>query len=118
MVCDATCAEVAGETSVCGDGVTDGANREDCDDGVNDGTCGTCDSDCSWAEECPLGQVSSGGWHTCEVKTDGTIACWGFNASGQSTPPTGTFDSVSAGYLYTCGVKTDGTVACWGLYVH
>ena len=59
-------------------------------------------------------QVSAGGYHTCGLKGDGTVACWGENDYGQSTPPAGTFTQVSAGYGHTCGVKSDGTVACWG----
>src|SRR5439155_1506516 len=66
-------------------------------------------------------QVSAGGFHTCGLKTDGTLACWGSNYSGpdnhysgQATPPAGAFTQVSAGGFHTCGLKTDGTVACWG----
>ena len=60
--------------------------------------------------------VSAGGWghHTCGVTTDGTVACWGNDGYGQSTPPSGEFASVSAGGYHTCGVKTDGSVECWG----
>ena len=60
-------------------------------------------------------QVVAGGDHSCAIKRDNTLACWGDNAYGQSTPPSGTFLQVSAGYLHTCGVRTDGTAACWGL---
>ena len=59
-------------------------------------------------------RVSAGGLHTCGVRTDGTVACWGSDAYGQASPPAGTFRQVSAGAYSTCGVKTDGTVACWG----
>jgi hypothetical protein len=62
-------------------------------------------------------QVSAGGLHTCGVRTDATVACWGSNGNGQSTPPaTGvtTFTQVSAGFFHTCGLRTDATVACWG----
>jgi hypothetical protein len=59
-------------------------------------------------------QVSAGGYHTCSVRTDSTLACWGDNTYGQATPPAVTFSQVSAGLGHTCGVKTDGTLACWG----
>ena len=59
--------------------------------------------------------VSAGGAHTCLVKADGSVECWGDNEFGQATPPGGSFASVSAGFFHTCGVKTDGSVECWGL---
>jgi len=33
--------------------------------------------------------ISSGAFHTCAKKSDGTTACWGDNYFGQSTPPAG-----------------------------
>jgi hypothetical protein len=58
--------------------------------------------------------ISAGKRHTCWVKSDGAVACWGDNTYGQSTSPAGTFVQVSAGYAHTCGLKSDGTLACWG----
>ena len=62
--------------------------------------------------------ISAGGGegfgHSCGVRTDGTVVCWGADADGQATPPQGTFTQVSAGGFHTCGVQTQGTVACWG----
>ena len=58
--------------------------------------------------------VSAGEDHTCGVRRDGSIACWGNDEYSKATPPEGRFASVSAGGDHTCGVKEDGTVACWG----
>ena len=70
-------------------------------------------------DDCGLGtgefaSVSAGSGHTCGVKGDGTVACWGRNSQGRATPPAGEFASVSAGSQHTCGLRRDGTVACWG----
>ena len=48
------------------------------------------------------------------MKTDGSVACWGDDFDGESTPPDGSFLSVSAAYFHSCGVETDGSVVCWG----
>ena len=58
--------------------------------------------------------ISAGDNHTCGVGTGGSVACWGDDLFGVSTPPEGEFTSVSAGWAHTCGVRTDGSVACWG----
>ena len=79
----------------------------------------------AWAiGETPVGRwlaVSTGERHTCGIRTNGTVACWGSNTTqygatytGQADPPTGTFTSVSAGPVHSCGVRTDGTITCWG----
>ena len=59
-------------------------------------------------------QVSAGGGHSCAIRVDATLACWGSNSDGQATPPGGTFSAVDAGGLHTCAIRTDATVACWG----
>jgi hypothetical protein len=58
--------------------------------------------------------VSAGETHTCGVQSDGLLACWGDNGSGQSSPPAGTFSQVSSGTFHTCAIRTDRTLACWG----
>ena len=58
--------------------------------------------------------VSAGRDHTCGVRSDGSVACWGSNEDGEATPPAGSFDSVSAGRIHTCGLRSNGSVACWG----
>jgi alpha-tubulin suppressor-like RCC1 family protein len=72
--------------------------------------------------------MAAGEDHTCAVKTDGTVACWGNNRYGQlgdgsqidrSTPvPVAGLGAgvvaVTAGFRHTCALKRDGTLWCWG----
>ena len=57
--------------------------------------------------------VSAEVGHTCEVRKDGFVSCWGGNEDGLATPPEGEFASVSAGMVHPCGERMDGSVACW-----
>lgn len=71
--------------------------------------------------------VSAGGRHTCAVKKEGTVFCWGKNKTGQLGDGTTTarvkpvqvdgIDSavrVHAGAEHTCALLSDATVKCWG----
>ena len=61
-------------------------------------------------------QVSAGFHHTCTVRSDRTLTCWGDNAFGEAVPPPGIFTSVDAGSgPFSCAVNIDGNLACWGL---
>ena len=65
----------------------------------------------------PHGQFSTitAGWeHTCGLRTDNTVACWGNNYQGRSDPPGGQFSTITAGSGHSCGLRTDGTITCWG----
>ena len=58
--------------------------------------------------------IDTGYAHSCGVRVDGSVACWGQTWPGQADPPDSRFVAVSAGRSHSCGVRTDGTVACWG----
>ena len=59
--------------------------------------------------------ISAGDLHTCGLKLDGSVDCFGSDGRGQSSPPTGEFLQVAAGGVHTCGIRaSDSTVACWG----
>jgi len=74
-------------------------------------------------------QVSTGEFHTCAIKSNDTLWCWGSNANGRTglnttagttLVPTGisgggTWKYISAGNAHTCGIKSDDTLWCWGL---
>jgi alpha-tubulin suppressor-like RCC1 family protein len=71
--------------------------------------------------------LTAGGSHTCAVKADHSVACWGNNNFGQlgnssitlalsPTTVNGLTDAVavSAGSYHTCALQSSGSVACWG----
>ena len=70
----------------------------------------------------PSGQfkaVSSGHYHSCGLRTDDTITCWGrdetnWGDAGITDAPPGRFGAVYAGGTHSCGLRFDGTAVCWG----
>ena len=84
--------------------------------------------------------ISSGDYHTCAIRNDGSVVCWGFGGNGRlgygnpsnvgdtetpgaagpvdlgtsslGTPLTAV--AISAGGAHTCAILSDGTVRCWG----
>ena len=61
--------------------------------------------------------MTAGGVHTCGLRTDGTVVCWGARYEfdeGQTDAPDGLFTAVTAGSRHSCGLRTDGTITCWG----
>jgi alpha-tubulin suppressor-like RCC1 family protein len=71
-------------------------------------------------------QVATGGAHSCALRDDGVVECWGSNAAGQA-PATRTasvgfgFTTLTAGALHTCaaediliGTHAQGALECWG----
>ena len=70
----------------------------------------------------PFIQVSVGLFHSCGLRADGSIVCWGVSgederrveATGLIDSPPGTFSQISAGDLHSCALRQGGTVECWG----
>ncbi|MBN1612428.1 MAG: hypothetical protein JW940_37705 [Polyangiaceae bacterium] len=119
---DAIAGADGGETGTCGNGIVDGAEQCDGDDpveltcadlGFDQGKEVRCDATCRYDRSAcaySLQSIDAGGSLTCGIRMNGSVGCWGCEA----TPPSGTFSQVSAGGRHACGVKTDGTVVCWG----
>ena len=45
----------------------------------------------------PFGAVTAGGEHSCALRSDATITCWGDNEYGRADAPGGRFSAVTAG---------------------
>ena len=54
------------------------------------------------------------GHHSCGLRTDATITCWGRNDDDQTDAPPGTFTAITTGGHHSCGLHTDATITCWG----
>ena len=66
------------------------------------------------SEEGTFTTIDAGDGHTCGVRTDQTITCWGTNEYGQADPPEGEFAVIAAGGNHSCGLRVDQTITCWG----
>ncbi len=55
-------------------------------------------------------QVSVGFVHSCGLKNDGRVLCWG----SVGWQPTEHFQQITIGKTNTCGLREDGKVICWG----
>ncbi len=72
--------------------------------------------------------IALGGSHTCGVRDDDTLWCWGLAFYGALADPNlagaadqhqphrvlGTWTAVSAGTLHTCAISTERRIRCWG----
>ena len=62
----------------------------------------------------PFSAVATGRRHTCAIRSDGAIECWGGNDAGQADPPEGRFVELAAGGRHNCAIRADGGIECWG----
>ena len=64
--------------------------------------------------EGPFRAVATGRLHTCAIRADSTIVCWGDNRHGQIEAPDGRYVAVASGDSHNCAIRSDGTIDCWG----
>ena len=58
--------------------------------------------------------IANGGFHSCDIRADQAIVCWGYNTYGQTNAPPGQYTAIAAGYTHSCAIRTDQTIDCWG----
>ena len=83
----------------------------------------------SAATDSPVIGLTAGDAHTCALRADGSVACWGDNAYGQLGNPDAESGStvvevtlpadahivdIAAGVSHTCALAQDHRVFCWG----
>jgi Regulator of chromosome condensation (RCC1) repeat len=97
------CVVVASDGHVACVGGRSGPPGEDVDDGEADPPPGA------------FKAVTPGWSHTCAIRLDDTVACWGEDSwTGKTHPPGGAFAEIAAGQEHTCGLRFSGAVECWG----
>jgi hypothetical protein len=62
----------------------------------------------------PAGIISAGISHTCALKPDGSVDCWGMNDYGEAKDQPGPYTQVTANGFHTCALTPAGAVDCWG----
>ena len=84
----------------------------------------------------PVKEIAAGGDHTCALRADGLVYCWGSGAHGElgygntnnvgdghgdksplaagAVPLGATATAIVAGDAHTCAILSDGGVRCWG----
>jgi alpha-tubulin suppressor-like RCC1 family protein len=82
-------------------------------------------------------QLALGGEHSCALRDDGRVLCWGSNVSGQlgssansgtlaptpvpvlvDHPDLGVVTQLALGNSHSCALRDDGRVLCWGSNRH
>ena len=97
-------------------------------DGTPCGPAQTCTAGTCGASNSAVSGISVGINHSCALRADGTMACWGSNSIGElgrdgtsafepgagDVPGITTGLSLASDFRQTCVLLGDGTVRCWG----
>ena len=58
--------------------------------------------------------IDSGMLHSCGLREDGSVSCWGTGNFAGAYPEHERFVSIDVGLLLICGIREDGGTVCWG----
>ena len=61
-----------------------------------------------------LTAIDSGAGHSCGLRADGSVVCWGAENFADAYPEHERFVSIDAGGFGSCGIREDGVTVCWG----
>lgn len=127
-----TCALLELGTVTCWGLNGDGELGNGCAGGtVSDGLCGGADRATPGTPVALINDaamIAAGPSHTCALRADGSVSCWGVNTVGQcgdgtttdmrakpvQVVGTGEAIAIGTGVAHTCAALYDGTVECWG----
>lgn len=59
-------------------------------------------------------QIATKGMHSCGLKRNTKIRCWGYNHDGQCDVPDKNYLLVAAGGYHTCAITFEFAILCWG----
>jgi alpha-tubulin suppressor-like RCC1 family protein len=61
-------------------------------------------------------QLAAGFAHTCALRSDKGVSCWGYDITGvvSSAPTTTDGTQISGGYHHSCVLRSTGEPSCWG----
>ena len=129
---DAGALDCDGQDGDC-DGVIDEAGELDRDLSIDTAHCGRCGHACADGASCTMGLCSgeevralaAGSGHTCALREDASVVCWGDATFGQTTALGGSETGVhlvdglraralAAGTSHTCAIDLERAVWCWG----
>lgn len=92
----------------------DVAGAQSTSDSAARGTASSGEAETGSAAPAGFTALSVSSTHTCGLRADGSVLCWGDNSHGQTDAPDGHFTAIASGWQHSCGVRTDGTLRCWG----
>lgn len=113
------------------DGGTSDASSGGKEDGSTPGSDGSVETDAGVELLTDAIAIAAGADHTCAVRANQDVICWGGNGSGQlgvpaaqtprssvpvrvTLPDGGKAKAIAAGARHTCALMTTGKIACWG----